>query len=208
MGGDARPFLLNFPGLLRNVPTLEQAASGRGLFTIRPERDGIDRRVPVVMQAQGTIMPSLTLEMLASPAAATGPHPVGPRRRGERGRAGLLIPTDRNGQLWIHFAPHERPLYVPAVACFKDVSSPIACRSCAPVSSPVLLPSNRPGRPPPAGRRSPRAGSRKHPDKFRFVFAKLCDRRRTVRRASSWLWHHLAGADFDSLPLFLVAQRS
>jgi adenylate cyclase len=54
----------NFPGLLRNVPTLEQAASGRGLFTIRPERDGIIRRVPVVMQAQGAIMPSLTLEML------------------------------------------------------------------------------------------------------------------------------------------------
>src|SRR5262249_5884914 len=32
MGGDPRPFLLNFPGLLRNVPVLEQAASGRGLF--------------------------------------------------------------------------------------------------------------------------------------------------------------------------------
>jgi CHASE2 domain-containing sensor protein len=54
MGGDPRPFLLNFPGLLRNVPQFEQAASGRGLFTIRAERDGIVRRVPIVMQAQGT----------------------------------------------------------------------------------------------------------------------------------------------------------
>ena len=60
LGGDPKPFLLNFPGLLRNVPILEQAASGRGLFTIRAERDGIVRRVPIVMQAQGTIMPSLT----------------------------------------------------------------------------------------------------------------------------------------------------
>src|SRR5262245_11987451 len=53
MGADPRRFLLNFPGLLRNVSVLEQAANGRGLFTIRAERDGIVRRVPIVMQAQG-----------------------------------------------------------------------------------------------------------------------------------------------------------
>ena len=29
MGSDARPFLLNFPGLLRNVPVLEQAARAK-----------------------------------------------------------------------------------------------------------------------------------------------------------------------------------
>ena len=116
MGGDARPFLLNFPGLLRNVPTLEQAASGRGLFTIRPERDGIVRRVPVVMQAQGTIMPSLTLEMLR---VASGSNTVLIRsdHAGVQSAAvpGFVIPTDRNGQLWIHFAPHDKALYVPAV---------------------------------------------------------------------------------------------
>ncbi len=49
LGGDPRPFLLNFPGLLRNVPVLEEAAPGRGLFTIRTERDGIVRRVPMIM---------------------------------------------------------------------------------------------------------------------------------------------------------------
>ncbi|HEY7230200.1 MAG TPA: adenylate/guanylate cyclase domain-containing protein [Pseudolabrys sp.] len=116
MGGDARPFLLNFPGLLRNVPILEQAASGRGLFTIRPERDGIVRRVPVVMQAQGAIMPSLTLEMLR---VVSGSSTVLIRsdRAGVQSAAvpGFVIPTDRNGQLWIHFAPHDKARYVPAV---------------------------------------------------------------------------------------------
>ena len=43
---------------------LEKAAAGRGLFSIRTERDGIVRRVPMVMQAQGNIMPSLSFEML------------------------------------------------------------------------------------------------------------------------------------------------
>jgi adenylate cyclase len=116
MGGDARPFLLNFPGLLRNVPVLEQAASGRGLFTIRPERDGIIRRVPVVMQAQGAIMPSLTLEMLR---VASGSNTVLIRsdHAGIQSAAvpGFVIPTDRNGQLWIHFAPHDKARYVSAI---------------------------------------------------------------------------------------------
>ena len=64
LGGDPKPFLFSFPGLLRNIPVLDNAAAGRGLFSIRTERDGIVRRVPMVMQAQGNIMPSLTFEML------------------------------------------------------------------------------------------------------------------------------------------------
>jgi adenylate cyclase len=115
MGGDPRPYLLNFPGLLRNVPVLEQAASGRGLFTIRAEADGIVRRVPIVMQAQGAIMPSLTLEMLR---VASGSNTVLIRsdRAGIQGSAvpGFVIPTDRNGQLWIHFSPHDNARYVSA----------------------------------------------------------------------------------------------
>jgi adenylate cyclase len=51
-GPDPRPFLVTFPGLLRNVRPIEEAAAGRGLFSINPERDGIVRRVPVVMEAQ------------------------------------------------------------------------------------------------------------------------------------------------------------
>jgi adenylate cyclase len=115
IGGDPRGYLLNFPGLLRNVPVLEQAASGRGLFTIRAERDGIVRRVPIVMQAQNTIMPSLTLEMLR---VVSGSNTVLVRtdHAGVQNAAvpGFIIPTDRNGQLWIHFAPHDAARYVSA----------------------------------------------------------------------------------------------
>ena len=64
LGEDAEPFLYEFPGLLRNVRVLEEAAAGRGLFTIRTEGDGIVRRVPMILEAQGAIMPSLSLEML------------------------------------------------------------------------------------------------------------------------------------------------
>src|SRR3954468_18671293 len=64
LGEEPDPFVYSFPGLLRNVPVLEEAAAGRGLLTIKPERDGIVRRVPMIMLAQGTLMPSLSFEIL------------------------------------------------------------------------------------------------------------------------------------------------
>ncbi|MGI8524995.1 MAG: CHASE2 domain-containing protein [Pseudolabrys sp.] len=115
LGGDPRPFLFNFPGILRNVPVLEQAAAGHGLFTIRAERDGIVRRVPMVMLAHNDIMPSLSLEMLR---VATGASTLAIRsdEAGIRAVAipGFAIPTDRNGQLWIHFARHDPVRYISA----------------------------------------------------------------------------------------------
>src|SRR2546430_1194535 len=63
LGEAPQPFLLDFPGLLRNVDVLEQAAAGRGLFTIKPERDGIVRRVPLQIRAEGGHMPCLRFQM-------------------------------------------------------------------------------------------------------------------------------------------------
>ena len=41
IGPDPSPYLMTFPGLVRNIPVLEQAAAGRGMLTIRAEPDGI-----------------------------------------------------------------------------------------------------------------------------------------------------------------------
>ena len=116
LGGDAKPYLFKFPGHLRNIPVLEKAAAGRGLFSIRTERDGIVRRVPVVLEAQGEVLPSLTFEMLR---VATGKSTILIRSdaAGIKSVAipGFDVPTDRNGQLWLHFAPHDLSRFVSAV---------------------------------------------------------------------------------------------
>jgi adenylate cyclase len=116
LGGDPNNVLFRFPGLLRNIPILEHAAAGRGLFSIRTERDGIVRRIPMVMQAQGYIMPSLSFETLR---VATGGSAILIRMdaAGVKSVAlpGFDMPTDRNGQLWIHFAPHDKARYVSAL---------------------------------------------------------------------------------------------
>jgi adenylate cyclase len=117
-GPDARPYLVTFAGLLRNVPVIEQAAAGRGLFSINPESDGIIRRVPVIMTAQGSMVPSLSLEMLR---VVTGSSAILVRvdEAGVQSVAvpGLEVPTDRNGQFWVHFNHHDPERYVSA----KDV---------------------------------------------------------------------------------------
>jgi adenylate cyclase len=116
LGEEPQPFMYKFPGLLRNVELLEHAAAGRGLFTIRPERDGIVRRVPMVMVAQGVVMPSLTFEMLRV-ASGSSTILIKTDKAGIQSVAvkGFGIPTDANGQLWVHYARRDPSLYVPAV---------------------------------------------------------------------------------------------
>jgi adenylate cyclase len=115
LGGEPQRFLFDFPGLLRNTPTLENAAGGRGLLTIRAERDGIVRRVPMIMLAQGATMPSLSFEMLRM-ATGTDTIFVKSDRAGVKSVAvqGFEVPTDGNGQLWVHFARHDPSIYVSA----------------------------------------------------------------------------------------------
>jgi adenylate cyclase len=117
MLGEEHPqrFMLEFPGLLRSTPVLEAAASGRGLLTIKTERDGIVRRVPVIMQAQGLTMPSLSFEMLR---LASGGDTILIKSTdvGITSVAvkGFAVPTDLHGQIWVHFAPNDPSIYVSA----------------------------------------------------------------------------------------------
>ena len=115
-GGDPEHYFLNFNGLLRNINVLETAAAGRGLFTIEPERDGIVRRVPMMLRAQGMTLPSLSFEILrvltGTPTIMVTAEPTGPVKSVVL--RGANIPTDYNGQLWIHFAKHDPSIYVSA----------------------------------------------------------------------------------------------
>src|SRR5690349_797213 len=120
-GPDAKQYVVTFAGLLRNVPVIEQAAAGRGLFSIDPEHgdnDGIIRRVPIIMNAQGSLVPSLSMEMLR---VVTGSSAILVRvdDAGIQSVAvpGLEVPTDRNGRFWVHFNRHDPERYVSA----KDV---------------------------------------------------------------------------------------
>ncbi len=118
VGGDPRPFLLTYNGVVRNIAPLEKTAKGLGSVTLAPEADGVARRVPLVVNVAGHIVPALTIEMLR---VATGQRAIAVKSN-KAGVdsivvAGVSIPTDRHARKWIHFAARDPIRYVSA----KDV---------------------------------------------------------------------------------------
>jgi adenylate cyclase len=122
-------YMMAFPDLVRNLEILEEAAAGIGVFTIKPAQDGIIRRVPLVTRVGDLIYPALSIELLRvafqKPTyAVKAPKgggiesvvvPTTPRRE---------IPTDKAGDVWVHFAPHQPDLYVSAADVLNGTVGP------------------------------------------------------------------------------------
>ena len=118
LGADPSRYLFKFPELKENIPILEKAASGRGLFSFVPDRDGIVRRAPLAMGAGGVQVPSLSTELLR--VATDRDSPLIRTNEGgifSVGIPGYELPTDGNGRVWIYFGRHDKARYVSA----KDV---------------------------------------------------------------------------------------
>lgn len=121
LGPDPKAYLDTYPGMVRNVPELEAKAQGRGMVSIRSESDGVVRKMPLVMIAQGKMLPSLSLELLR---VATGQSTI-LIRSGEAGvnslvLAGVAMPTDSNAMAWLHFQPHNQQIFVSAADLLAD----------------------------------------------------------------------------------------
>ncbi|WP_246216105.1 CHASE2 domain-containing protein [Microvirga makkahensis] len=121
LGPDPRLFLVEFPHLLQNLAVLDEAAQGHGMFSVSPDRDGVVRRLPVVAVAGGTIVPSLSLEMLR---VATGSETVLVKTdpSGVRSvRVGAFeIPTDGKGRVWVHYSSPNLGRYISAIDLLRD----------------------------------------------------------------------------------------
>lgn len=116
LGPDPKPFLQKFPDMVLNVPELENAASGHGVFTIRPDPDGIYRRIPLVMMVQDRIRLALSTELLR---IATGGKAFAIKSN-EAGIDGLvvarqLIETESDGTVWPHFSNSDEKRFISAV---------------------------------------------------------------------------------------------
>ena len=103
LGENPLPWLLNYPGILRQLPVLQLNAGGVGLINSSPELDGVVRRMPVAVGSGDKIYPSFALEMLR---LAVG-DPSYQIKTNELGVEWLRIPsyptvnTDANARIWI-----------------------------------------------------------------------------------------------------------
>jgi adenylate cyclase len=117
MGGDPAPFLPGFAAAVANLPELQQAAAGQGAMTFVPDVDGIVRQVPLVLNLDGRLVPSLTAEALR---LAVGASHYTVNSAGDDGgvvdvRIGpLTLATDAGASLWVHYSRPRPERYIPA----------------------------------------------------------------------------------------------
>jgi adenylate cyclase len=117
-GPNPAPSLARFSSFSDNVPALTDAARGLGFINWLPDRDQVVRRVPLLAEQGGMILPSLALEALRVAEGQStyvvssfdGARPgVSEVRVGDR-----IFPTDPSGSVWIHFRYGDPSAYIPA----------------------------------------------------------------------------------------------
>jgi len=98
--------VIQYPGIIANVPKLENAAVGVGTTNTIPEIDGVNRRVPMVVAVGDTLYPNLSLEVLRVVAG----DPSFQIKLFEGGVEKMRIPkfgaitTDAVGRMWIDWS--------------------------------------------------------------------------------------------------------
>ena len=102
--------IITYPGLIANVPVLENAAAGVGIVNTLPEVDGVNRRLPLIVTVDGKLYPSLAMETLRV-AAGDSTFQV---KLFEGGVEKMRIPkfgpvaTDNLGRIWIDWSQASR----------------------------------------------------------------------------------------------------
>ena len=111
IGQDPRPFLVNYPSLINSQPRIVGAAAAIGSAAGDPDIDGILRRIPLAVVAEGRLVPGFAAEVSA--VADRRPSLVIRSGRGvAQVEAGAEVaPTDRFGRAILHFAPPQMRYY-------------------------------------------------------------------------------------------------
>ncbi len=98
-------WIYNYSGAVGPIEPFSKSAIGVGMMLIAPENDGVVRRMPLVIQIDGQLYPSLSMEILRTAAGDISYQ----MKTGEGGVEALRIPkykkilTDANGAIWIDF---------------------------------------------------------------------------------------------------------
>jgi len=102
--------IVQYPGLIANIPSLENAAAGIGIVSTLPEVDGVNRRLPLVVSVDGKLYPSISMEALRV-AAGDSTFQV---KLNEGGVEKMRIPkfgpitTDPLGRVWIDWSQENK----------------------------------------------------------------------------------------------------
>ena len=142
--GEATEFLPQYPCVLSNIPSLQEAAAGVGITSTLPETDGVVRRVPLLAQSSGEYYPAFALEMLRVAAG----DPSYQAKINQTGVEALRVPsfdtikTDEYGRTFIN-PNYQFQSYEIGAGPLPDLTGKIAIVgvTAAGISNPVATPS-------------------------------------------------------------------
>ena len=112
VGEDWQPWVYRYPGVVGPIPKIAESANAVGMMVIAPEKDGVTRRMPLVIASDGKLFPSISMEILRIAAGDVSFQ----MKTGIAGVEKLRIPkykmidTDANGNIWLDFK-WKTPVY-------------------------------------------------------------------------------------------------
>lgn len=123
-GSVAAPAIAQYAGALTSIDELNRQASGWGLISV-DATGGVVRRIPMVASIDGTLVPTLAVEMLRVAAGAPS------LRLAVSGAAvtgitigDLNIPTEADGSLRVYFSGHAPDRFVSALDVLEGRADP------------------------------------------------------------------------------------
>ena len=131
--------IVQYPGLIANVPLLEDAAVGVGTVNTFPEIDGVNRRIPLISSVDGKLYPSIAIETLRV-AANDSTFQV---KLNENGVEKMRIPkfgpvsTDSLGRVWIDWSQKNTSYRLTEIPDDFKGAIVIVGTSAAGISNPV-----------------------------------------------------------------------
>ena len=102
--------IVQYPGLIANIPLLENTAAGVGIVNTLPEVDGVNRRVPLIVTVDGKLYAGLAMETLRV-AAGDSTFQV---KLNELGVEKMRVPafgpvtTDNLGRVWVDWSQQSK----------------------------------------------------------------------------------------------------
>jgi adenylate cyclase len=116
IGPDPGKLTASFTGSVNSLAALEKPAKGNGALNASLDVDGIIRKLPLMVELNGRLYPTLAAELLRVAQGASG-YLINTAEGSDMTDikiGALQVPVDGQGRLWLHYSHHDPVRYIPA----------------------------------------------------------------------------------------------
>jgi adenylate cyclase len=135
-GDNPAAYLPAYDGAVRNLPILDEAAPGLGVFSFPPALDGVVRQIPLISRHGENLYPALSIESLRLAQGASGfvIKSTGASSEYDTGRSGMTalkigefeVPTGPDGRIWVYYTREPTSPIIPVHRLLGELAPEVA----------------------------------------------------------------------------------